>query len=58
MNDNSNSLLLLAFTGGFEPPAFRFVVGKYLTTMMNAELTHYLGRDPPLYPSRSSCIGL
>ena len=24
----------------------REVVGKYLTTMMNAELTHYLGRDP------------
>jgi putative transposase len=22
------------------------VVGKYLTTMMNAELTHYLGREP------------
>jgi putative transposase len=22
------------------------VVGKYLTAMMNAELTHYLGRDP------------
>jgi putative transposase len=24
----------------------REVVGKYLTTMMNAELTHYLGREP------------
>jgi transposase-like protein len=24
----------------------REVVGKYLTAMMNAELTHYLGRDP------------
>jgi putative transposase len=24
----------------------RDVVGKYLTTMMNAELTHYLGREP------------
>jgi len=22
------------------------VVGKYLTAMMNAELTHYLGREP------------
>ena len=22
------------------------VVGKYLTTMMNAELTHFLGREP------------
>jgi hypothetical protein len=24
----------------------REVVGKYLTTMMNAELTHFLGREP------------
>jgi len=36
----------------------REVVGKYLTTMMNAELTHHLGREAfngPYSPSKIEC---
>ena len=36
----------------------REVVGKYLTAMMNAELTHYLGREPYVRVAEAEIIAM